>query len=90
MTKLLIKLFANNKQFSLCLFVTNKQSVEAIQVCYTLTPTNIEREVKGHEEVMQKYDIKNGKIITYSMELTTLFSKNTIEVVEAWQWLLNK
>jgi len=64
--------------------------VEAIQVCYILEPTNTEREIKGLEEAMQVYDIKKGTIITFSIDQTSLLSKKPIEVVEVWNWLLDK
>lgn len=65
------------------------QIVEAIQVCYILDQSNIERELKGLEEAMQRYDIKKGSIIVYTTELNVPIRNTEIEVTEAWHWLLS-
>lgn len=62
--------------------------VEAIQVCSILDQSNIERELKGLEEAMQRYDIKKGSIIVYTTELNVQIRNTEIEVTEAWHWLL--
>ena len=58
--------------------------VEAVQVCYHLTEDNKEREISGLEEVMRKFNLKTGTIVTFDQEDS--FGK--IKVIPAWKWLI--
>jgi len=42
--------------------------IESIQVCYALNESNRERELKGLLEAMDKFKLKQGKILTFEQE----------------------
>lgn len=60
---------------------------QALQVCYKLTEDNKEREIKGIQEAMEKFKLKNGKIITYNQEDSIHEKGKKIEVIPAWKWM---
>jgi predicted AAA+ superfamily ATPase len=64
--------------------------VEAIQVCYNLTPENQEREYGGLREAMNYYNLEKGTIVTNNQFQTEQIEDKTIEIVPAWQWLINQ
>lgn len=57
---------------------------EAIQVCYEITTENMEREVSGLKEAMEKLNIKKGTIIT----LNQSDKLGKIDVIPAWKWII--
>jgi hypothetical protein len=61
---------------------------EAIQVCYSLDRQNSGREKSGLKEVMKKFSLKEGTVITYSHEEAEETPDGAIRVVPAWKWLL--
>lgn len=68
--------------------VQNKESIEAIQVCWNLNDKNREREIKGLIGALQKFKIKEGMIITNDQEEKIEIDGRTINVVPAWKWAL--
>lgn len=60
----------------------------AIQVCYTLTEQNKERELKGISEAMDKFKLKEGLILTYNQENEINFNGKKIKLVPVWKWLI--
>jgi len=67
--------------------VQKSQPTEAIQVCYQLTPDNIDRELNGLSEAMTELTLDDGKIITFDQDDT--FEKNgkIIKSIPAWKYL---
>lgn len=60
--------------------------VQAIQVTFDLDK-NQEREVKGLFSAMEKFDLKNGLILTNSQEREFKKDGRVIEVRPVWKWL---
>lgn len=64
---------------------------EAIQVAQTIFDSKTrEREMAGLLEVMDKFKLKTGSIITQDQEDKIKMGNKTIEVVPLWKWLLEK
>ena len=55
----------------------------AVQVCYELTPENLEREAKGLAETMKKFPGLTGKIVTLNQKDKINFNGQLIEVIDA-------
>ncbi|MBU1717970.1 MAG: ATP-binding protein [Bacteroidetes bacterium] len=60
---------------------------ECIQVCYELTPDNLEREVTGLIKALSAFDQKTGKIITFGLSDKIHKDGYDIEVIPAWKFL---
>ncbi len=58
----------------------------AVQVCYKLTPENLNREVSGLVFAMDELNIGNGVIITFDDEDTIVKDGKTIEVVPFYKY----
>lgn len=64
---------------------------EAIQVAQTIFDSKTkEREMAGLLEVMDKFKLKTGLIITQDQEDKIKMGNKTIEVIPLWKWLLEK
>lgn len=61
---------------------------EIIQVCYELTPENLDREVKGITEAMRYFDFNQGTIITYAQKDKITQNGLEIEVTPGYEYLL--
>jgi predicted AAA+ superfamily ATPase len=74
-----------------CDFIIKEKEkiVEAIQVCFTLTEDNKEREIKGLVESMEKFNLKEGLILTYEQEDEFEINGKKIFVKPVWKWLIN-
>jgi len=72
-----------------CDFVVKERNriVDAIQVCYKLSEENKEREINGLLEAMDKFNLKEGRIITYDQEDELKINDKVIRVIPAWKWL---
>ena len=72
-----------------CDFVAMKNgTVDAlVQVCFELTPDNLQREMNGLQKAMKYFNVKKGTIVTFKN--SDLFRENgyDIEVVPAYQFL---
>jgi len=62
---------------------------QAIQVCYDLNEENQEREIRGLVEVMEKFKLKKGLILTYDQEDEFEVGSKKILVKPVWKWLLD-
>jgi len=63
--------------------------VQAIQVTVSITDPNTEkREVEGLKEAMERYDLKEGYIITKDTEKTINLEGRTIKIKPIITWLL--
>jgi predicted AAA+ superfamily ATPase len=68
--------------------IRNNKIKEAIQVCYELNDNNKEREIKGLEEAMHTFKLKEGIIITMDQEEIITKENENIHIIPAWKWLL--
>lgn len=73
-----------------CDFVVKEGNkiVQAIQVTWTITPENSEREKGGLIEAMNKFDLKKGTILTSDQEETMNIQGKKILIKPTWKWLL--
>jgi len=73
-----------------CDFVI-KQGLEiknAIQVCYSLNQENLDRELNGLLEAMDKFDLPHGQLIVYNSEILQEMLPENVELIYIWRWLL--
>ncbi|MBS3176125.1 ATP-binding protein [Candidatus Woesearchaeota archaeon] len=66
-----------------------KDIIQAIQVCYELTPENREREIKGLIEAMEKFHLKEGTILTDNQTEKITIKEKTINCTPLWRWLIS-
>ncbi len=73
-----------------CDFVVakDKKVSEVIQVCWNVTQTNKERELKGLLEAMDQFKLKEGLILTNDQEEEIEVGAKKIIVKPVWKWLL--
>ncbi|HLD89192.1 MAG TPA: ATP-binding protein [Candidatus Nanoarchaeia archaeon] len=70
------------------IIVQNNKVKEAIQVCWNLTQTNQEREVNGLIEVLDKFKLKHGLVLTNDQEDELKVKGKKVAVKPVWKWLL--
>ena len=68
--------------------VKNSKVVELVQVCYELTPDNLNREKNGLLKAMNFFNITSATIVTFSNSDIIKEDKYEIKVVPAFQYLL--
>jgi len=68
--------------------VKNSKVVELVQVCYELTPDNLNREKNGLLKAMNFFNITSATIVTFSNADILKEDKYEIKVVPAFQYLL--
>jgi predicted AAA+ superfamily ATPase len=61
--------------------------VELLQVCYTLTAENMEREISGLLAVMDFFNLNQGKIISFNQTETFNKAGKTITVLPAYVYM---
>ena len=61
--------------------------VKAIQVCYELNENNKKREINGLIESMDRFDLKDGLILTYDQEEEFKIGSRKIYVKPVWKWM---
>ncbi len=66
------------------------RATQAIQVCYNLNKEDKEREVNGLLQAMNKFKLKEGKIITFDQDEELSVEGKTIQVIPVWKWLLSE
>lgn len=73
-----------------CDFVIREKTkiTKAIQATYELNDNNREREIKGLLEAMDKFELKEGLILTYDEEDEFKVNKKKIIIMPLWKWLL--
>lgn len=74
-----------------CDFIIKEKTkiIEAVQVTRTIDRNNEKRELDGLLEAMEKFNLKNGLIITESQEEERKIKGRKIKVMPAWKWLLD-
>lgn len=60
----------------------------AIQVCWTLTTGNREREMRCLLAAMERLSIPQGLILTYDEEESQVRQGQRVVIMPVWQWLL--
>jgi len=63
---------------------------QAIQVCYSLTKENYEREINGLLEAVKEFNLRQGFLIVYDTDIKPNLIPDNIKVIYIWQWLLEK
>lgn len=73
-----------------CDFVVKegRKITEAIQVTKILDNNNEKRELRGLLEAMDKFNLKEGMIITENQEEEKKINGRKIKIIPAWKWLL--
>ncbi len=73
-----------------CDFVIKQglEIVQAIQVCYSLSIDNLDREVKGLFEAIKEFNLNAGKLIVFESSIKQEQLPDNIELIIIWQWLL--
>lgn len=65
----------------------NNKVINAIQVCYDLNVTNMERAIRSLKKVIEKYDLKYGVIIVVDKDKTQM-DDDRIKIVSFYEWAL--
>jgi len=68
----------------------NRTITQAIQVTQEINDTNKEREIKGLFEVLKKFHLSHGLILTYDQDEEIIYEKKKIVIQPVWKWLLEK
>jgi predicted AAA+ superfamily ATPase len=69
--------------------VVNGAAVQAVQVCYNLTPDNFDRELDGVMEALTFLNINEGKIITVHQKDRYEKDGKVVEVIPCHEFLLS-
>jgi len=82
------ELYYFNENGSECDFVVVKNGniEQVIQVCYELSPENMERELRGLREAMQFFNTDCGMIITQQQTDAYIQNNKQINIVPAYQY----
>jgi uncharacterized protein len=59
----------------------------AIQVCYELTENNKDQEINGLVEALDKFNLKEGYILTLNNEQEIIINNKRIKIIPVWKWL---
>lgn len=72
-----------------CDFIVSKNKhVEfAVQVCYELTPENLDREMNGLLEAMTELNLQEGYIFTMDQQEQLEKEGKKIRVIPVWKWM---
>ncbi len=63
---------------------------DAIQVVYSLTKTNLDREIKGLQSAMNAFNLEQGLLIVYDTDIKSHQLPKNINLVPIWIWLLQQ
>ncbi len=72
-----------------CDFIIREKTVltRAIQVAYSLDSDNMKRELDGLHEVLTKFKLNQGLVLTYDQEDELTVNGRKIAVKPAWKWM---
>ena len=75
-----------------CDFVIKEKDkiIKAFQVCFDFNDENKDREINGLLEALEKFNLKDGLILTYKQEDEFNINGKKIKVLPVWKWLLEK
>jgi predicted AAA+ superfamily ATPase len=65
----------------------NKHIEFAVQVCYELTPENLDRELNGLLEAMTELNLQEGYILTMDQQEQLEKNGYKIQVIPVWKWM---
>ena len=82
--------YYSNKKECDFLIVKNKEVKQAVQVCYELNEENREREINGLLDAVEKFNLKEGLLLTYNQEEELKLNGKKIIIKPAWRWLLEE
>ncbi len=83
--------FFHKEQIECDFIIQDRDKItEAYQVCWKLTPTNRNREVKGLLEALSRYNLKKGTILTYNQKEQIKEANYEISVLPSWEWMIRK
>lgn len=73
-----------------CDFVVKEGTkiTKAIQVCFDLNEDNKSREIGGLTEALEKFQLKEGLILTYNQTDELRVGNKMVRVLPVWKWLL--
>src|SRR3989344_782632 len=60
---------------------------KAVQVCFDLNEDNRDREIGGLLEALEKFNLKDGLILTYKQDDELSINNKKIKVLSVWKWL---
>ena len=63
---------------------------EALQVCYSLTNSNRERELQGLLEAMDYFKLKDGIVLTFEQTEELIIDKKNIKILPVFRWILEQ
>jgi uncharacterized protein len=81
--------FRDKKECDLIIKEKNKVTI-AIQVTHSLNEENREREINGLREAMDKFNLKEGLILTMDEEDELKVDKRIIKIKPVWKWVLEE
>ena len=83
------EIYYHKEKFECDFLIFEKSKISsAIQVCYNIERENKERELRGLSEAMQKYDLKEGIILTFDQEDKFELDNRKISMIPVWKWLV--
>lgn len=73
-----------------CDFVIKERTkiTKAIQVCFDLNEDNKDREINGLSGALEKFNLKEGIILTYKQDDEFKIKDKRIKVLPVWRWLV--
>jgi len=73
-----------------CDFIIKEKTkvIKAIQVCFDFNEDNKDREINGLIKAMEKFNLKEGIILTNKQEDEFKLKDKTIKILPVWKWLL--
>ncbi len=73
-----------------CDFIIKEKEkiAKAFQVCFDLNEDNKDREINGLLEALEKFNLKEGIILTYKQDDEFKIKDKKIKVIPVWKWLL--
>ena len=72
-----------------CDFVIKEKDkiIKAFQVCFDFNDENKDREINGLLEALEKFNLKDGIILTYKQDDEFRIKDKIIKVLPVWKWL---
>ena len=73
-----------------CDFIIKEKDkiVHVLQACFDLNEENKTREINGLIEALEKFNIKEGIILTYKQEDEFKIKDKKIKILPVWKWLV--
>ncbi len=71
-------------------FLVKDDSFRIIQVCYDISSqTTLKREIRAIQNAMDELNIDVSYLLTYNTRETLSYGNKLINIIPAWEWLLN-